>query len=92
MAYPAVITHYLPATNTRGARIVARSVFGRIILPYPYGADAGEPAHRVAAEEWLRRTIPDVDPSRLVAGGMPDDDGYAFVVRPEETSGRAGRR
>lgn len=44
----AIITRYLPPTNTRGARIKATAAAGSISIPYPHEFYV-EDAHRAAA-------------------------------------------
>lgn len=46
----AIVTKYIPATNTRGSRIAASDEDGnRISIPYPHEL-SGEAVHRQAAE------------------------------------------
>lgn len=45
----AIQTKFLPATNTRGARIKAWNSTGSITIPYPHELH-GQAVHRAAAE------------------------------------------
>jgi hypothetical protein len=71
----AIVTKYLPPTNTRGSRIKATAGAGSITVLYPYDID-GQAAHRVAAQAladkfgWGRKYL---------GGSLPDDTGYVFV-------------
>jgi len=71
----AILTKYLPATNTRGSRVKATAEGVRCItIPYPYEL-SGEDVHRAAAAELCKRHG---WPTELVGGGLPDQTGYAF--------------
>jgi hypothetical protein len=69
----AITTRFLPPTNHRGARIVARCQARRIVVPYEYGGDA----HAKAAEKlanllgWK---------GTWVGGGLPEGTGDCFVL------------
>jgi hypothetical protein len=76
----AILASYLPATDTRGSRIVATAKGGhRLTIPYPHECNAGEDAHRKAAEA-LRDKLG--WSGRLVGGGLPDGKSWAFVFAP----------
>ena len=45
----AIITKYLPTTNSRGSRIKATCSSGSVTIPYPYEL-SGQAVHRAAAE------------------------------------------
>ena len=51
-----IITKYLPATNTRGARIKATCNRGSCAIPYPHELD-GDAAHNAAAQALVDRFI-----------------------------------
>jgi hypothetical protein len=73
----AIITKYLPPTNTKGARIKATAhKLPSITIPYPYDL-SGEHVHRAAAEK-LANTY--WSNPVLIAGLMPDGTGYAFTI------------
>jgi len=71
----AIETKFLPATNTKGARVKATAWAGSITLPYDYALNTDD-MHRAAAEalavklnwkgDWLQ-------------GGNAKADGYVFV-------------
>lgn len=75
-----VTTKYLPATNTRGARIKVSSWLGNKTFSYDHAASC---AHEAAFNEWLEcvnKTIPH-DGFRLMAkGSLPGGKGYGFTV------------
>lgn len=77
-----VTTKYLPATNTRGARIKVSSWLGNKTFSYDYSASC---AHEAAFNEWLNeenRIWPDGSKYKLVAkGSLPDGRGYGFIVK-----------
>lgn len=82
-----VTTKYLPATNTRGARIKVSSWLGNKTFSYDYAANC---AHEAAFNEWLDGTNKAMhlrhgdnhDGFKLVAkGSLPDGKGYGFIVK-----------
>lgn len=77
----AIQTKYLGPTNYRGARIKARCEAGSITIDYPYEKNAGEDAHRVAADALMRKVGWSY---RLVGGGLPDGS-YVFTMEPKGT-------
>lgn len=76
-----VTTKYLPATNTRGARIKVSSWLGNKTFSFDYAANC---AHEAAFNEWLNeenKIWPNGKEYKLVAKGrLPDDRGYGFIV------------
>jgi hypothetical protein len=73
----AIVTKYLPPTNSRGARIKATTEgLPSITIPYPYDL-SGEACHRAAAEQLASKYWSNAS---LVSGSMPDNTGYAFVM------------
>lgn len=71
----AIITKYLPATNTRGSRIKATAEGVKSLsIPYPHEL-SGEAVHKAAAVELCKRQE---WPETLIGGGLPDQSGYAF--------------
>jgi len=72
----AILTKFMPQTNTKPGRIKAYCEAGSVVIGYPYEPDGQEASHRKAAEalrdkmEWS---------GELVAGALPDSSGYAFV-------------
>ncbi len=56
IAYQAIVTKYIGATNTRGSRIKAICARGSITISYPHGADATE-SHVIAAQELCNKFI-----------------------------------
>ena len=76
-------TRYLPATDTRGARIKAstRAPGGRIesvIISYDHeGSEHEKAAHALRARHW-----PDLPMFR--AGETLDGRGYVFTIAPQE--------
>jgi hypothetical protein len=73
----AIITKYLPSTNTRGSRIKATAEgLPSLTIPYPYEL-SGEACHRLAAETLATKYWSNTE---LRSGSMPDGKGYAFVI------------
>jgi hypothetical protein len=73
----AIVTKYLPPTNSRGARIKATAEgLPSLTIPYPYEL-SGEACHRAAAEQLTSKYWSNAS---LVSGSMPDNTGYAFVM------------
>ena len=50
-----IVTKYMPATNTRGARIKAMCERGSITIPYPDELHQGEDAHMSAVRALVAR-------------------------------------
>lgn len=73
----AIITKYMPATNSRGARIKASCGVKSITIDYPRELDIQD-AHRAAAGS-LIIDLGWLDYGPLLCGSMPDGSGYAFV-------------
>lgn len=87
-----VTTKYLPATNTRGARIKVTSWLGSKTYSYDHAA---EDAHDSAFSEWLLAlnkemavTLPDCQDAvelrwfkKVARGSLPDGRGYGYVVQ-----------
>jgi hypothetical protein len=71
----AIVTKYLPPSNTRGSRIRATADAGSVTILFPADID-GQAAHRVAAQAladklgWGRKYL---------GGSLPDNTGYVFV-------------
>lgn len=72
----AIITKFIPATNTKGARIKAVAAPGlSVTISYDYSGDA---SHRAAAMALAAKFgWPDWD--NAISGLMPDNSGFAFV-------------
>ncbi len=66
----AIITKYLPATNSRGSRIKATCASGSVTIPYPHEL-SGQAVHRAAAEALVAKLLPDRK-APLLGGGLPD--------------------
>jgi hypothetical protein len=78
-----ITTKYLGPTNTKGARVVARSVKGKRVVPYDSALSARENHHAAAAElayvnDWL--TYADTATAQLDGATLPTEDGYAFLI------------
>lgn len=78
MIRQAIETRYLPATNTRPARIGARAQAGRIAIPWDHGLNQ-EDNHRRAAEQFAERMG---WTGRLVGGGLPGAS-FVWVFAPD---------
>ena len=70
----AIVTKFIPATNTRGARIKATSQAGSVMIAYDYSGDA---SHRRAAQALCEKMGWPTD--NWIDGGTPDNSGFAFV-------------
>lgn len=75
----AIIVTYHGPTYARGSRLFARCDAGRLSIPYPSEANAGEDAHRIAAEA-LRDRLG--WRGHLIGGGLPDGR-WVFVFGVE---------
>lgn len=71
----AIITKFLPCTNTKGSRIKATCQAGSIIIDYPHEL-SGMDCHAKAAYALLSKMHWDY---KLVGGQLPSHD-YAFVM------------
>jgi hypothetical protein len=74
----AIITKYLPATNTKGSRIKATCGAGSTTISYPHEL-SGQAVHRAAAEALIvKLRWDDREYGGLLGGGLPDGS-YCFV-------------
>ena len=82
-----VTTKYLPATNTRGARIKVSSWLGNKTFSYDHAANC---THEAAFNEWLKEINRRLKESRngahegfkmVAKGSLPDGKGYGFIVK-----------
>ena len=65
----AIVTHYLPATDTRGSRIKATAEGGNsVTIGYDHASDN---THRKAAEALCAKMG---WPGKLIEGGLPNGD------------------
>lgn len=72
----AIITKYIPASNSKGSRIKASAEgVGSIYLSYPH--EAHEP-HLEAAKALCAKYN---WPANLIGGGLPDKSGWAFCFK-----------
>lgn len=72
----AIITKYHGPTNTRGSRISAKAEgVPSVSIGYPHALREGEQAHSAAALMLCHKYGWE---GTLVAGGLPDQRGYAF--------------
>ena len=70
----AIITKYIPATNTKGSRIKAMAEGVKSLsIPYPHELNAEE-GHKLAASLLCERMEWN---GELVSGGMPCQTGFA---------------
>lgn len=83
MAYAAIRTKFLGATNTKGSRIKATvegDIPGSVTLPYDYALDQF-PNHKRAAQaladKFFNTYVTQEEPIELVAGAV--DRGYIWV-------------
>ena len=87
--FQAITTKYLAPTNYRGARVKASAQSGSITLPWDHALSPVN-NHRAAAEalaqsdgkDWLLKgqAMFGADGRRLEGGGLPKQDGYAWVL------------
>lgn len=77
----AILTKYIPCTNTRGSRIKASCERGSCFIPYPHHVNSEE-GHKLAAQALVDRFVAE-DVARYgtnknpwsrarVSGGLPD--------------------
>lgn len=83
----AILTKYLPVTESRGSRIKASCERGSIVIPYPHEL-SGDECHRAAVQALLDKfTSEDEKSGRLhchwnkqfVTGALPNGD-YCHVL------------
>jgi len=91
LAYQAITTKYLSATDTRGARIKATCERGSITIPYPHAFGPGAEAHSEAVKALLAKFEAEDRASygedhrsgwsdgRWVPGGLPGSAGPSFA-------------
>ena len=87
--YQAITTKYLAPTEHRGPRVKAVAQSGSVTLPWDYDLSA-KSNHEAAAEalaqsdgkDWLLKgqAMFGADGRRLEGGGLPESDGYAWVL------------
>jgi len=71
-----VVTKYIPATDTRGSRIMAKSGLKTASIPYPHEL-SGEECHKAAAVALCNRHGWPVD---IQPTDIPRRSGYVFFV------------
>ena len=75
----AIITKFIPATNTRPARIKATAWGGSITISYDF---SGDHSHTRAAQALMEKLGWPEDARMWPMGAMPDNSGFAFVKAP----------
>lgn len=80
----AIITQYMPATNKLGARIIARAGKHKVTIPFPYVSSDMEICHREAAVAMCKKLCLT---GTLIAGDLPDENGFAFLCLSKEEEG-----
>ena len=83
MTYQAILSKYLPATNTRGSRIKATCERGSVTIPYPHEL-SGVACHRLAVDTLISKFRVEDGPDsswsrRYVTGGTADGYAHVFV-------------
>jgi len=73
----AIITKFIPATKTRGARIKVTGFSGSIIVNWDHAFSVAE-NHALAANELIKKR--GWERSKFHGGLLPDVSGYAFVA------------
>ena len=74
-SYQAIVTKYIPASNTKGSRVKARAAAGSVTLSWDDSLNT-EANHARAAEALACKQG---WPGQWFMGGLPDDRGYCFV-------------
>jgi hypothetical protein len=76
-------TRYLPATNTKGSRILASDGDrNQIVIGYPHGLNSDE-GHELAAYLLMQK----MDwPNQLIGGGFQNDMYWTMVSREDRTA------
>jgi len=72
----AIVTKYLPATDTKGSRIKATCEGGSVTIGYPHELHQGQPAHRAAAQALAAKFN---WPYKYLGAALPRNAGYVFV-------------
>ena len=70
---------YYPATNHRGARLIATNSEHRLSVPYQYGNDEQEKLE--AAQEFVKKFMAYAPPLNPVPGQFDGDNFYFFVPK-----------
>jgi hypothetical protein len=73
----AIVTKYLPGTDTKGARIKATAEAGSVTIGYPHELRDGQPAHRAAAQALAAKFN---WPDKYLGAALPNNGGYVFVA------------
>jgi len=73
----AITTKYFGPGERRGSRIKASCEGASVTIPYPYEL-SGEDCHRAGAIALIQKMK--WAPVVIVGGGLPDGNGYAFVM------------
>lgn len=78
IARQAIVTKYLPATNTKGARIKAICDAGSLTVPFPHKFSGAE-AHEAVARQLMEKLG---WKEKMYCGAAPDkmDWSYVFVL------------
>jgi len=80
-------THYTPATDTTGARIIAKCNGKQKSIPYPHDLSC-ERVYKQAAWEWIKHHLTRQgwdDPSRFtLTTHWSDKRGYSFEVNTKQ--------
>lgn len=72
----AIVTKYIPATNTKGSRVKATSWAGSVTVNYEHGLNADQ--NHLAAAKSLAEKFG--WKGSFVGGDNPDARGYTFVL------------
>lgn len=72
----AIVTKYLPPTNHKGARVVAKAAAGRLVVHWDHSLNVAD-NHAAAARALVEKLGWG---GRWIAGGLPSEDGDVFVA------------
>ncbi len=76
----AIVTKFIGATNTRGARVKATAQANNMTLAWDYQLHVPENHARAAQALAIKLGWE----GAFVGGGTPDDKGYAYVMMPSK--------
>jgi hypothetical protein len=71
----AIVTKYLPSTDTKGARIKATAEAGSVTISYPHEL-SGQAVHRAAAQALADKFN---WPCKYLGAALPNNGGHVFV-------------
>jgi len=79
----AIVTKFVGPTNTKGGRIIAQSLAGKLVVPYDHAlpTEANHTGAAVALARLKGWT------GSMIGGGSPDCSGFCFVFETVRVAG-----